>query len=148
MARMVLFCIYSLWKYPNRKFWSPDKVIRHNFFISMIELTCDILFIYLGYKIYPLKILRATFYILIVFFCFSPVIMQNLTPSYIMLIQVYFLVFTPSCCPAGAIFYKHFLTFKRFTHTSFIFVISRAVMNIITSFGFVYLTAKLTLCLI
>ncbi|ABE05114.1 MFS-type transporter [Rickettsia bellii RML369-C] len=120
--------------------YSPAEVIHHNFFISMIELTGTILLVYLSYKIYPLKILRATFYILIVFFCFSPVIMQNLTPSYIMLIQVYFLVFAPGYFPATAIFYKHFPVFKRFMHTSFIFAMSRALMYIITSFGLAYLT--------
>ncbi|MGI4753354.1 MAG: MFS transporter [Janthinobacterium lividum] len=120
--------------------YSPAEVIYHNFFISMIELTGTILLVYLSYKIYPLKILRATFYILIVFFCFSPVIMQNLTPSYIMLIQVYFLVFAPGYFPATAIFYKHFPIFKRFMHTSFIFAMSHALMYILTSFGLAYLT--------
>ncbi|HJD61657.1 MAG TPA: hypothetical protein LFV90_05915 [Rickettsia endosymbiont of Columbicola hoogstraali] len=66
--------------------------------------------------------------------------MQNLAPNYLMLIQLYFLIFSPGYFPATAIFYKHFPVFKRFTHTSFIFAISRALMYIITSFGLAYLT--------
>ncbi|WP_342170182.1 MFS transporter [Rickettsia endosymbiont of Seladonia tumulorum] len=72
--------------------------------------------------------------------CFFPFIMQNLTPSYIMLIQLYFLIFAPTATPAKAIFYKHFPVFKRFTHTSFTYAMSRALMLLITSFGLAYLT--------
>lgn len=120
--------------------YSPAEVINHNLYISVGDVTGCILMTYLSYKIYPLKILRTTFYILIAFLCFSPIIMQNLTPSYIMMIQLYFLVFAPGYFPATAIFYKHFPVFKRFMYTSFIFAISRALMYIITSFGLAYLT--------
>lgn len=120
--------------------YSPAEVIRHNFYISIGDIAGCIFLTYLSYKIYPLKILRAAFYVLVVFLCFSPLIMQNLTPKYIMLIQLYFLIFAPGYFPATAIFYKHFPIFKRFTHTSFIFALSRALMFIITSFGLAYLT--------
>lgn len=120
--------------------YSPAEVIKHNFYISIGDVFGCILLTYLSYKIYPLKILRTTFYILLVFLCFSPLIMQNLTIGSLMLIQLYFLIFAPGYFPATAIFYKHFPVFKRFTHTSFIFAISRALMFIITSFGLAYLT--------
>ncbi|WP_324607270.1 hypothetical protein [Rickettsia tamurae] len=38
------------------------------------------------------------------------------------------------------IFYRHFPVFKRFTYTSFIYALSRAMMYVLTSFGFIYLT--------
>ncbi|HJD65642.1 MAG TPA: MFS transporter [Rickettsia endosymbiont of Bembidion nr. Transversale] len=101
--------------------YSPAEVIKHNFFISIGDVIGGILLTYLSYKIYPLKILRTTFYIFVIFLCFSPIIMQNLAPNYLMLIQLYCLIFAPGYFPATAIFYKHFPVFKRFTHTSFIF---------------------------
>lgn len=143
-------CTWPIWSYFGYFYcgniltenfgYSPAEIIRHNFFISIGNVAGCILLIYLSYRIYPLKILRTTFYILVGFLCFSPLIMQNLTVNSLMLIQLYFLIFAPGYFPATAIFYKHFPIFKRFTHTSFIFAISRAVMFIITSFGLAYLT--------
>ncbi len=72
--------------------YSPAEVIKHNFFISIGDVIGGILLTYLSYKIYPLKILRTTFYIFVIFLCFSPIIMQNLAPNYLMLIQLYLLL--------------------------------------------------------
>nr|WP_253308600.1 MFS transporter [Rickettsia endosymbiont of Ceutorhynchus assimilis] len=121
--------------------YSPEQVIRNNFFISMGDITGCIILTYLSCKIYPLKILKVNFSLLIIFILFSPFIMSNITnPIYITLMQLFFLIFAPTQFPATAIFFKHFPIFKRFTNTSFIFAVSRAVMFIITSFGLVYLT--------
>lgn len=151
ISYFLIQCTYPVWSYFGYFYcgniltevfnYSPAEVIRNNLFISMGDLAGCILLTYLSYKIYPLKILRATFYILIVFLCSSPFIMTNLSnPFHVMLIQLFFLIFGPSYFPATAIFYKHFPVFKRFTHTSFIFALSRAVMFVITSFGLAYLT--------
>jgi len=120
--------------------YSPAEVIKHNFYLAIGDVMGCILMTYLSYKIYPLKILRVAFYGLIIFFCVSPILVPNLTPKSLMLIQFYFIMFAPGYFPATAIFYKHFPVFKRFTHTSFIFAISRALMFVITSFGLAYLT--------
>lgn len=150
LSYFVITCAYPVWNYFGYFFcgniltedfgYTPAEVINHNFYIAIGDLLGCIFLTYLSYKIYPLKILRATFYILVAFICFFPFIMNNLTPSYIMLIQLYFLMFAPTATPAKAIFYKHFPVFKRFTHASVIYTMSRAIMLLITSFGLAYLT--------
>ncbi|QQV74835.1 hypothetical protein H6P87_00377 [Rickettsia tillamookensis] len=150
LAYFLIQCTYPVWSYFGYFYcgniltedfgYNPAEVIQHNFYISIGDVLGSILLTYLSYKIYPLKILRTTFYVLLIFLCFSPLIMQNLTPHYIMLTQLYFLIFAPTATPATSIFYKQFPIFKRFTHTSFVFALSRALMYIITSFGLAYLT--------
>lgn len=151
LAYFLINCTWPVWSYYAYFYcgsilienfgYTPEQVIHNNFYIAIGDLLGAVLLTYLSYKIYPLKILRATFYILVVFLCLSPVIMPNLnSPFYIMLIQLFFLVFAPGYFPATAIFYKHFPVFKRFTSTSLIGALSRALMYIITSFGLAYLT--------
>ncbi|KJV81278.1 sugar (and other) transporter family protein [Rickettsia hoogstraalii str. RCCE3] len=101
LSYFLITCAYPVWNYFGYFYcgniltedfgYSPAEVINHNFYIAIGDLLSAILLAYLSYKIYPLKILRATFYILVIFLCFFPVIMQNLTPSYIMLINYIFL---------------------------------------------------------
>ena len=150
LSYFAIQCTWPVWSYFGYFYcgnilienfgYSPADIIKHNFYISIGDVIGCILMTYLSYKIYPLKILRAIFYVLVTLICFSPLIIPNLTFSYLVLIQLYFLIFAPCSFPATAIFYKHFPIFKRFTHTSFIFAMSRALMYIITSFGLAYLT--------
>jgi hypothetical protein len=42
--------------------------------------------------------------------------------------------------PADAVFIKQFPVYKRFTATTFLYALTRAVMYVITSFGVVYLS--------
>ncbi|MDE8612083.1 MFS transporter [Rickettsia felis] len=150
LCYFLIQCAYPVWNYFGYFYcgniltedfgYNPAEVINHNFYIAIGDILGCIFLTYLSYKIYPLKILRATFYVLVTFLCFFPFIMQNLTIPYIMLIQLFFLLFAPTAFPASAIFYKHFPIFKRFMHTSLIYAISRAIMLLITSFGLAYLT--------
>ena len=54
--------------------------------------------------------------------------------------QSFVMFFALSGCPAFPIFFKNFPVFKRFTATSFVYALSRAIVYILTSFGLVYLT--------
>jgi hypothetical protein len=56
-----------------------------------------------------------------------------------MLAQLGIVFFGVNVLPAGPIFYSHFPIFKRFTYTGFAYALSRAIMHLTTSFGFIFL---------
>jgi 4-hydroxybenzoate polyprenyltransferase len=62
------------------------------------------------------------------------------TPSGLLLVQSFAVLFTSFNVPAVPILYSYFPIFKRFTYTTVVYAISRAVIYAITSFGMIYLT--------
>lgn len=119
--------------------YNPAQVIHQNFIVSIIGLTCYCLLIYLSYKIYPLIILKVKLFIFSVVVIFCPYLLDKVTtPFYLLLIQLFPIIFGPSQTPAMPIFFKHFPVFKRFTYVNVTYAIAHALMYIITSFGITY----------
>jgi MHS family proline/betaine transporter-like MFS transporter len=61
------------------------------------------------------------------------------SPIKIMCIQIYILIFAPTSFPAAAIFFMHFPIKKRFTYTSLMNSLSRALIYPLTAFGLIYI---------
>ncbi|ABE04886.1 MFS transporter [Rickettsia bellii] len=121
--------------------YSASQVIHHNFIISMFHLATLSLICFLSYKIYPLKILRVKLALLFIFILSSPYLLGNVTtPIQLLLIQICIISCSFDTVPAVSIFFRHFPVFKRFTYSSMIYAISRALMYVITSFGIIYIT--------
>ena len=120
--------------------YTPGQIIHQNFIVTVIEFFTILLITFLSFRIYPLKILKLK---LIIFACFIfilPFIFQYSTsPVGIMLAQLGIIFFGVNVLPAGPIFYSHFPIFKRFTYTGFAYALSRAIMHLTTSFGFIFL---------
>lgn len=120
--------------------YTPGQIIHQNFIVTVIEFFTILLITFLSFRIYPLKILKVK---LIIFACFIfilPFIFQYSTsPVGIMLAQLGIVFFGVNVLPAGPIFYSHFPIFKRFTYTGFAYALSRAIMHLTTSFGFIFL---------
>jgi MHS family proline/betaine transporter-like MFS transporter len=92
------------------------------------------------YRVYPIILLRIKLIISSIVLISSPYwisIAEN--PSSILLIQCLIIFFACDASPVNSIFLKHFPVLKRFTYTSFIYALSRALIYLITSVGFVYL---------
>ncbi|MBN8523685.1 MAG: MFS transporter [Rickettsiales bacterium] len=121
--------------------YNAESVIHHNLIISIIQLAGLITISLLSYKIYPLKILKTKLVIFSIGILGCPYLLQNThSTAYVFIIQSFIVLFAVDTVPAVSIFFKHFPVFKRFTYTSLIYAISRALMYIITSFGIIYLT--------
>lgn len=121
--------------------FSPEQVIHQNFIVGVTELLGVLPLVYLSYKIYPLLILKIKLIIFLVFIPFLPYLLNHVSsPFELLLIQLFIMFFVLDTVPGVAIFYKHFPIFKRFTSAAFLYAVSRALMYITTSFGFVYLT--------
>ncbi|WP_375331267.1 MFS transporter [Candidatus Tisiphia endosymbiont of Oplodontha viridula] len=117
------------------------QIIHQNFIVSIIDLLAVVLWTYLSYNIYPLKILKMQIIIFGVFICLFPLIISSISTAFqLLIIQGFMVTFAFGTLPASAIFFKKFSIFKRFTCASLTFAISRAVMYLITSFGFIYCT--------
>lgn len=121
--------------------YNAESVIHHNLIISIIQLVGLITISLLSYKIYPLKILKTKLAIFSIGILACPYLLQNThSPAYVFIIQSFIVLFAVDTVPAVSIFFKYFPVFKRFTYSSLIYAISRALMYIITSFGIIYLT--------
>ncbi len=123
--------------------YSSNEVIYHNLIIAIVQ-SCWFLFItYLSYYVHPLKILKTILSFSSVFILFCPYILTNIkSPFELLAFQLFCIILGVGELPAGPIFFKHFPIFKRFTYASITFALARALMYLITSFGFVYLTEK------
>ena len=124
--------------------YNAESVIHHNLIISIIQLVGLTTVSLLSYRIYPLKILKTKLVIFSIGILTCPYLLQNThSPAYVFIIQSFIVLFAVDTVPAVSIFFRHFPVFKRFTYSSLIYAISRAMMYIITSFGIIYLTKYL-----
>jgi len=120
--------------------YSPEMIITHNFFLSLIQLASNLVWAFMCYKIHPLQILKWRGSFVFLLMLAIPLLTSNFTSSNeIFLVQAAILILTLGGLPADAVFIKHFPVYRRFTATSFLYALTRAVMYIITSFGLVYL---------
>jgi len=120
--------------------YTAEQVIHQNFISSIANLVGYIIITYLCYKIHPLKILKVKLIIFSIFIMLCPYLLYHLsTPLELSLIQSFSMLFILSTNPAMSVLYTHLPVFKRFTCATLIFAISRALMAVVTSFGFIYL---------
>ena len=70
-----------------------------------------------------------------------PYVLDNYvtTPGYLLLLQSFIVLFATNDMPATPILLKYFPVLKRFTCAGFAYALSRSLMYVITSFGFIYL---------
>ncbi|PCH56785.1 MAG: hypothetical protein COC15_02575 [Legionellales bacterium] len=123
--------------------FTPEQVIQQNFIVSLVQLANWLLLIVLSYKIYPLKILKVKLIIFMSMVIFLPMILNNATAAWqVLLVQSFIVAFGFMGAPAISIFYKQIPIFKRFTYSTLIYALSRFT-HIIAAFGFAYFSTYL-----
>lgn len=123
--------------------FSPEEVISQNFIVGLIELLSAIFLMLLVVRIHPLKILTVRITIFGILALFIPMILDSLTTSFeLLMFQLCIAVIAPTGFPARAIFFSSFPVLNRFTCTSLVFALSRAIMYMVSSFGLFFLTNK------
>lgn len=139
-------CFYFLYIYCGNILktnfgYTMAEIIQHNFIVCLMAFLTISILSYLSLKIYPLLIIKIILIICSIFIIFCPYLLNHINAPYqLFLIQLVMVLLYECLGPAGPILYKCFPVFKRFTYVSIIFAISRALMHIITSFGFIYIT--------
>jgi MFS family permease len=120
--------------------YSPEDIIRHNFFLALIGLITNIFITYVSFRIHPLKTNKIRgilgFFLMV---CLPFLIMNFTNATQLFLIQAFILVLALDDVPSFAVFMSHFPLYRRFTFATVLWSLSRALMYVITSFGLIYL---------
>ncbi len=123
--------------------FTPNQVINHNFWVSIVDLLGVIALVYLSYKIHPLKILKGKLLLFFISIISFPLVLTYAEePIYIFIFQCLAALFVFDHIPAAPIFYKYFPVLKRFTYTSLLSAVAKLMTYLITSFGLVFATAR------
>lgn len=142
-ARPVLFYfsyVYSIDILKGSFHCTTDYIVLYLFYLALVDLVGIIIPTYLSYRIDPLKILKVKTYIFGTFILFFPYLLTKAScPLHLFYIQSFFVLFRIDSSPAAPIFYSHFPVLKRFTYAGVMYAVSRALLYIITSYGFVIL---------
>jgi len=123
--------------------YTVEQIINHNLIVSIVDLFGALFMTYLSYRIYPLKIIKTVIVIFTVALLSSSYFLSHVTnPTHLLLIQCFFCLVSIDTATGTPIFLVHIPVFKRFTYSSFLYALSRALMYFVTAFGFVYFTDK------
>jgi MFS family permease len=120
--------------------YSPEEIIQHNFFLSVILLISCIFYAYLSSRIHPIKIIKIRGTVALLLMIAMPFLVQTMSsPLQLFTVQSLLLLFQLSGMPADAVFFYHLPISRRVTYAGFLFAVTRALIYVITSFGLVYL---------
>jgi MFS family permease len=138
-------CLYFSYLYCGNIYkhmgFDGEYIINQNFIVSFIELLGIFVTVLLSYKIHPLKSLKLKSFLFLMFLGFCPAVLTDIHSSWqLLIIQFISVLLTLTGVPAVAALIVHFPVYKRFTYTSFMYALSRALIYVVTSFGLVYLT--------
>jgi MFS transporter, MHS family, proline/betaine transporter len=121
--------------------YSSDDIIFHNLGLSIVLCIANFCWAYLSYYVYPLKILKIRGGLFVGLTLILPLIILYVHRyEYIFILQALLLVCPLGIAPGDSIFIRHFPVLRRFTATSILYALTRAVTYVVTSFGLVYLT--------
>ncbi|HCU06913.1 MAG TPA: MFS transporter [Holosporales bacterium] len=151
IAYFLIFCPWPLYFYLSYIFcgnilkyqfgYTPEQVITQNLLVTVLDFITVIPLALLSYKIYPLKILKLRGYLNIFLIVLLPYALTSAkSPSLIFVVQVLSLTCGLSPHPGFAVFYIHFPVLKRFTYSTFLYALTRAIMYVVTSFGLLLIT--------
>ncbi|MFM2428429.1 MAG: Proline/betaine transporter [Bacteroidota bacterium] len=119
---------------------TAHQVLVQNFFVGLIQVARSFAFSFLSLRVYPLKTLKVVSVGFFLITLASPLLLNHISTSkQLFFFQAVAVLFMPTTLSADPIFYKQFPVLKRFTYASFLHAMSRAMMAIIPSFGFVFL---------
>ncbi|WP_375333319.1 MFS transporter [Candidatus Tisiphia endosymbiont of Xenochironomus xenolabis] len=119
--------------------YTVAEVIHHNFIVCIMEFVTRLILCYLSLKVNPLLTMKIILFICSIFIIFCPYLLNNINAVYQLFLVQFVILLLDGLSPVLPICYKSFPVFKRFTCASITFAASRALMFVITSFGFVYL---------
>lgn len=120
--------------------YSSVDIIRHNFCLSGILVVSYVFWIFLTYKIHPIKIIKLRGIVTLLLMIGLPFLITQInSPTQVFLIQTLILLIPLESLPAEAVLIYHLPIWRRFTYATFLYALARAAMYVVTSFGLVYL---------
>ena len=132
--------IYGAEVLKNSFNFSAEQIISHNLKLTVLGFFSGISFILLADYFRPLTLVKIRAVIYLLLLPFISIVMVAPTNLYIFyLLLVLSIIFCLGTVPAIPIFFRHFPVLKRFTYSSLIFSLSRAIMYVSTSLGILFL---------
>jgi len=120
--------------------YTSEKVIMHNFFLSVVLLIAEFCFAALCMRIHPIKIVKVKSMLALVLMVLLPFLINIIeSPTHLFLIQSCLLILSLTAMPAVSILMYHLPISQRFTLASSLYAVAYALMYVITSFGLAYL---------
>lgn len=120
--------------------YNIKQITHHNLVLTALSFVVGIILIMMAKRIHPLKILKTRAIIFGVLLILAVPLIPFTTNLYALFVmQVLLTVFCLGTTPAISIFFQHFPVRKRFTYSSMLYAITRALMYVMTSFGLLYL---------
>ena len=121
--------------------YSPEDIIYHNFILSLFAIVCHLVVIYFVTFVHPLKILNVRSKFCFLILLLLPFLINSCyVPWHIFCLQCVLLVARGGSTPADTIFIRSIRIDKRFTLVTLNYAVSRAVIQVISAFGLIYLT--------
>jgi MHS family proline/betaine transporter-like MFS transporter len=121
--------------------FTAAEVVNQNLIVSISQVFALAGLTYLSGKIYPLTILKIKTVIFSIFILLCPYILNNINSSFgLLFFQMFVVAFTSANVPAVPILYSYFPIFKRYTYTTVVYAMARALIYLLTSFGLIYFT--------
>ena len=121
--------------------YSPSDIIFHNFILSVFAIFCHLTVIRLVVFIHPLKILSIRSQICLFSLILLPILSnQCCLPWHVFVLQCLLLIARGGSTPADTIFIRSIRVDKRFRLVALNYAVSRAVVQVTSAFGLVYLT--------
>lgn len=125
----------------NSLHYTPEQVVHQNFLVSLVHFLGFLIFSLLSYTTHPLTLMKGRVMIMVPLFCIFPYLLQGPTNGgIIFFVQSLAIFFSLTNVPGSAVFIRHFPVMKRFTYTSFLYSLTRALTYVVISFSMVYLT--------
>lgn len=125
----------------NKFGYSSEEIINHNLMVSIVQVISFFFFVFLSTRFHPLNLIKLKILMILPFSIISPYIFLCITtPFHLFLIQSFYIFLALHGGAAMPIIINNFPIFKRFTVSSFLYALSRAIVYIITSFGLIYAT--------
>ncbi len=121
--------------------YSAAEILQQNLYVGIVQVLNPIIFAFFSLKFHQLFLMKVKLFLASIIFIFTPYILNNATTgNSILLLQLCIIFFTPDSKPAAGVFFNHFPVFKRFTYSSFLYAMSRALNYFVISFALVYLS--------
>ena len=120
--------------------YSTEEIMLHNLKLSMLGFLSGVSLIGLCKYINPLLLIKYRAIVFLLLLTFISLFMGFTSNIQVFcLIQGLSVVFCLGALPSAPILFKHFPILKRFTYSSLLYSLSRAVMYSVTSVGLVYI---------
>lgn len=124
--------------------FSVAEILGQNLVVSIVGFLGHIVFGFLTYKVFPLKIMRINTICFLMLVIFTPFALWGMTtPTHLLILQCVAGFFALRTSVGFSVVVQHFPIFNRFKYASMLYALAKVAATLFVSFGTHYLTQAL-----